>query len=285
MAENMTQAEQGHIPGIPDHPRIGRRGFLKLAGATVTAGATALAVNKIDQITNAIGSFTRKETPPTFDNKADKGIIGANNEMRVNIEDLQNIPSFDKDNKPILLFPIKNPPADLQISYAKEQGTVFFPPELLAKAQQEGTKDTITLSSVPAGTEVIAPMDARVFTFSVVRDGTTILTHMKVMFKSPDNRLYQLDIGPDFGQQLIDKRMDMSIDASAMTGNLDQWEKGAEVKRGTTIFKTTKSTGILMSMQSWPIPDVNTNTIISTRTPGNMQFATDPTSSKIIVAN
>ena len=228
------------------------------------------------------------ETPPVFDNKATGGIIGANNEQVVT--DLESIPSFDSNNKPILLFPIKSPPADLQLSYQKDQGTVFFSPDILAKAQQDGTHNTITLSSVPAGTEFIASMDARIFTAPITcgvggqtcvePNGTVVNTGIRVMFESTDGNLYQLFVAPDFGQQLMEKRFDMNVDASVLASDLD-WKKGTEVKKGTVLFTTTKNTGIRMFMQSYPISDLNN---IRARTPGDIKFATDPTTSKIIVA-
>jgi len=268
--------------GILSRP-LSRRGLLRLAVAGTGAGAAALAFNKADRIASIFESLTSTPTPVAFDNKTDKGVIGANNEHVVTDADLESIPSFDSNNKPILLFPIKNPPADLQMSYNKEQGVGGWKPDVLAKTKQDGTKDTFTLSSVPTGAEFVAPIDSRVF--SLTDSKTGIVTGVKIEFMGPDNTLYFLMIFPTFGQQPLEERMSLSMNFPINgpdNSNGREWKKGTFATKGTTLFKSTKQTDFELFMQGGTNGSLGADGV---RIPGDIQFATDPSTSKIIVAN
>lgn len=230
--------------------------------------------------------------PTTFDNKADKGVIGDNNILPLSPGEISSLPSFDEQG-PVFLSPIKNNPSSKGVStYDKTMNdNIGLSKEVSANARKEGIRDKIEFPSFPTDTVLVAPIDG--YAFSMLEDdlpGTKddpLLRGITIEFLDPKtNILYFVNIAADYSQgtsienqRTMENLISNVPRQSAENRNGKDWKKGLNIQRGTPILKLTKETRISMFIQGGRDGSLFE---AKGRVPGNIRFLTDALSNKLI---
>ena len=277
--------------------RLTRNWAVRL-GLVAGAGYGAYQVPAIQRAVDSIYHDTLQKlgleavVPTTFDNKADKGVIGDNNILPLSPGEISSLPSFDEQG-PVFLSPIKNNPSPKEVStYNKTMNdNIGLRKEVSANARKEGIRDKIEFPSLPTDTVLVAPIDG--YAFSMLEDdlpGTKdkpLLRGITIEFLDPKtNILYFVNIAADYSQgtsienqRTMENLISEAPRKSAENYNGKDWKKGLNIQRGTPILKLTKETRISMLIQGGTDGSLFE---AKGRVPGNIRFLTDDLSNKLI---
>lgn len=280
--------------------RVGGNGLLRF-GSVAVVGLGGLGIGawqtyeNIPAVHQTVGSkfldhFRGKDIqklPETFDNTKDNGVVSPKNILFVPIEIYDKTPLYDEKGNPILDFPW-DPNNPVEMRYEKSftrplgwDGT-GLDPNTEVKNRFEGK------TILPAGYEFRTLYPGRVFfmgsTYNeeasqkspsnpyglAVYDGPPNMA--KVEFMAPNGVLYFINIGihsySSEGLRLLEPLIEAPF-INPENKNARDWEKGALVKRGQAIFRTTKKGYLAMSIEGGKDGTLDD---VSGRIPGNFQF-------------
>lgn len=213
--------------------------------------------------------------PDFFDPTAKSGVIGLNNTKPVTNEEIQQLPSFDENKKPLLLFPISNLPAGSQIAYEKQLDNIsqIQNPELEKEIRSE-----LVLPAVRAGSTFVTSESGKLLIMAVVRNGKTIKIGARLEFMSPDNTLWTLSFATDgIGSKIIET-MDFLVDAPVVVlGEPGDWPEGKTSARNTNISQVLVDNPMRFLLMG-VTPD-------GKHIPGDIRFLMDPSQPKLLIAN
>lgn len=217
-----------------------RLGFatLALSGSGYAAYQEIPAVHRT--IDNVIGKVFGDEVPNTFDNKIDNGVIGDNNIVRMTREEIQQLPSFDKDGKPILLFPF-TPPEGQTITFTKRYHGGYVHPD--TEVDTETTRNSMDLK-IPAGTTISSSGSENVQMFfgGDYGDGTSERDSAIFVFKDKNGFIHRFIIAPNkkLGESNVLQSLVNAPAISKENSYGKEWEKGLTTSEGQKVTITLR---------------------------------------------
>jgi hypothetical protein len=180
------------------------RFLLPIAGTAGVGVATAVVLDRTVPGIHAAISSTYHDTlrllriekdrvPPNFDNVPSVGVIGDNNILRgVDLETIQQLPSYDEEGNPLFLLPV--PPKGTVAQYTKQmsQGAAIEV-NSIEQAKNLNVRNEFKLT-IPKDTVVPMPKDGWIFTRYVTLNGTDGIAGVSIVYMDKKNTLQFVSI-------------------------------------------------------------------------------------------
>ena len=231
--------------------RFARSKAVKLGlvgGAAVGAYQVPAIQRAVDSIYHDTLQKLGLEVPTSFDNKADKGVIGDNNIVKASLSEIQQQspePLVEKDNLASFLFPFQLPES-ARVTYGKtlsayeEALIATLPPEARAEATKKGITDTVNFT-LPKDTLIYTSVNGHILAASSKKtlENPNFADWARLFYyDETKDRTYVLSFGstdPNAFDSLVPTQ---GNEPTVWRGT--SWEQLPTIKQGTPILKTTK---------------------------------------------